>query len=382
MDRLAPIPTPPSQIWREIRVRLLPAVLFVCTASAVVLMFRNNFAAPTLVGEVEKIHANVSSPKPGKLAQLNVTRLQKVKAGDVIAKVITTDPQILQSSLAVIQAEIRLLKINLEPVLGQQRLAVSYDRLRLDWMDQRVQLNTARVRLELAEIELRRDEELYRDKIVSQGVIDAARTARDSLRTEIQERTTLVSELEDKLKQLGISTNGTSLTQETAPADVVAASIKVQEEKLRLTEMELSPITLVVPMDGTISTIHHRSGEAVVAGEPIVTLTALSSDRILSYVRQPLAFEPKVGMKVEVRARSLPRCISEAEIVEVGSHMEVISSTLSPLNSGHFQDMGLPVLVSMPSSQKLIPGEIVDLRVMPFKEGADIRRVNEVQILR
>jgi multidrug resistance efflux pump len=366
MDRLAPIPTPPSHRWREFRVRFVPIAIFLGVGAIVATMWHGNLAAPTLVGEVEKVHANVSSPKSGKLAQLNVLRLQRVKAGEIIAKVITTDPQILESSLAVIQAEIRLLRMNLQPVMGQQRYALNYDHLRLDWMDQRVQLATAKVKLELAEIELRRDEELLKEKIISQQVLDAARTARDTLQTEVTERTALVTELEDKLKGLGLGENGSSFPEEANPEDVLRASIKVQEEKLRLTEAQLSPITLTVPMDGMISVIHHRSGEAIVAGEPIVTLTALTSDRIVGYLRQPFAFEPRIGMRVQVRARSMNRGVAEAEIVQIGAHMEPIATSLSPLtNPAHLHEVGLPVLVSLPASQKLVPGELVDLRILP-----------------
>lgn len=367
MDRLPPIPCSPAHLWREFRFRLFPVAVFVAAVAAVVLLWRQDLAAPTLVGEVETIQANIASPKSGTLAQLNVTRFQRVKTGDVIAHVMTTDPQILQSSLAVIEAEIRLLRVNLDPLLGPQRFAISYDRLRLDWMDQRVQLVTAKVRLELAEAELRRSEELFRGRVVSEQVLDTTRAARASLLAEVEERSRLVAEQERKLQELGLTDEGSWIAQASSPEEVLRASIRVQEEKLRLTEAELSPIELKVPMDGTISAIHHRSGEAVMAGQAIVTLTALSSDRILSYIRQPLLFEPKVGMRVEVRARSLDRSLSEGEILEVGSQLEPISAALAPLHGGQFHPTGLPVLVSMPPSHKLHPGELVDLRVLGRK---------------
>jgi multidrug resistance efflux pump len=380
MDRLPPIPTPPSQLWREIRIQVVPVGLFLATAAAIALLWRDNVAAPTLVGEVEAIRSNVSSPKTGKLTQLNVVRLQKVKAGDVIAQVVTTDPQILQSSLAVIQAEIQLLRVNLEPLLGQQRYAVNYDRLRLDWMDQRVQLATARVRLELAETELRRAEELFAEKVVSQQVLDTARSAKESLEAEVRERAALIAEQEQRLKHLEFVEGPDSSPKGSSPEEVMQASIRVQEEKLRLTEAELSPIKLIVPMDGTITSIYHRSGEAVMAGEPIVTLTALTSDRIVGYVRQPSFVEPQVGMKVEVRTRSFKPCVAQAEIMQVGQQMEPIAENLSRLGEGH-RGVGLPVLVSLPPAQRLLPGEIVDLRILPTRarhaarpqEGVDLR---------
>ncbi len=376
MDRLTPIPTPPSQVWREIRVRFVPVVLFVAAAITVAVMWRDNLAAPTLVGQVETVHSNISSPKSGQLSQLNVTRLQRVRAGEVIAQVVTTDPQILQSSLAVIQAEIGLMRVNLEPVLGQQRFAVTYDRLRLDWMEQRVNLVTSRVRLELAESELRRAEELFREKVVSQQVLDTARSTRESLRAEVDERNRLVAEQEQKLKVLGLAADGSSYPRETKPEDVMQASIRVQEEKLRLTEAELSPVKLMVPMDGTITAIHHRSGEAIVAGEAIVTLTALTSDRIVGYVRQPLAFQPQVGMLVEVRSRAAGRCVTQAEILEVGVQMEPISSALSVVSNGQVHEVGLPVLVSVPTPQTLRPGELVDLRIVGLREASGAPQVH------
>jgi multidrug resistance efflux pump len=380
MDRLPPIPIPASHLWREFRVRLAPVATFLAAATAVVFLWRENVAAPTLVGEVEAIRSNVSSPKAGKLSQLNVTRLQRVKAGEVIAQVITTDPQILESSLAVIQAEIQLLRVNMRPVLGQQRYALNYDHVRLDWMDQRVQLATAQVRLQLAETELHRAQDLFVEKIVSQQVLDTARSAKESLDAEVKERSILVTEQEQRLKQLSLSESAPSLPKDTNPEDVLQASIRVQEQKLRLTEAELSPIRLTVPMDGTVSSIHHRSGEAVVAGETIVTLTALSSDRILSYVRQPLFLEPKIGMRVEVRPRSFKRGVGQAEIIQVGSQMEPISANLWPTPGTHVHEVGLPVLVSLPPAHKLLPGEIVDLRIFPMKAGDGARPAEALEL--
>ena len=44
--------------------------------------------------------------------------------------------------------------------------------------------------------------------------------------------------------------------------------------------------------------------------------------------------------------------------------MESIGTALLPPNNTHLHEVGLPVLVSLPRGQKLMPGEIVDLRVI------------------
>jgi multidrug resistance efflux pump len=256
------------------------------------------------------------------------------------------------------------MRVNLEPVLGEQRYALSYDRLRLDWMEQRVQLASVRTRLQLAENELRRVEELYKDKVVSEAIYEEAKITKGRLETEVQERSQFIAEQEKNLSiqqlQAGTASSSTNVTPAQA---VMQASIRVQEEKLRLTEADLSPVALRVPIDGVVSSVLRHSGEAVMAGEPILTISTSSSDRIIAYIRQPLLTEPRIGMTVQISARSFNRPAAEAKILRIGTQMELIKPHLVPLSNNQAPEMGLPILVSLPASMKLIPGEIVDLRL-------------------
>src|SRR5215471_8259274 len=165
--RPAFIPIPLRQRLRDLRLRVLPVVAFAATICALVVLWRDHVVARAMLGQAEPVSSNVSSYRPGVLAELSVTRFQKVKAGDPVGKVLVTDPRILASSLAVIQAEIESLRANMKPVRVQQHNAMDYDQLRLDWMKERAQLASARVNLDLAETEFHRMDELYKDKIVS-----------------------------------------------------------------------------------------------------------------------------------------------------------------------------------------------------------------------
>src|SRR4029077_19837959 len=210
--------------------------------------------------------------KPGVLGELNVARFQKVKVGDPIGKIMVADPKILASSLAVIQAEIESLRANMRPVAMQQRNAMDYDQLRLDWMKERTQLAAARVNFELAGTEFHRTEELFKDKIVSERVYDQAKAARNRLQSEVENLTKMVEEGEKNLQMLQL-TNSKELS--SISVDPLRAAIAVQESKLHLTEAELSPIEVLAPIDGIVSTIFHRAGESITAGQPIVAVATL-----------------------------------------------------------------------------------------------------------
>ena len=298
------------------------------------------------------------------LAELNVTRFQRVKAGDPVGKVLVTEPRILASSLAVIQAEIEALRVNLKPVVVQQRNAMDYAQLRLDWMKQRAQWASARVNLDLAEVEYRRMDALFKDKIVAERVYEQAKASRDRFQQEVNELGKLVAEGETNLQSLQV-TNAAEISK--VSTDPLVAAIAVQESKLRLTEAELSPLTVRAPIDGTVTTIFHRAGEAVTAGQPIVAIATLNPVRIVGYLRVPLAAQPTVGMEVQVRTRGLRPEQGKASVTEVGTQLESVPATLlGPINFANIVQ-GLPVDISLPVNLKILPGELVDITLPPPK---------------
>ena len=360
-----PIPMPPQQRWRELRQRVLPVVVFVVALSGVALLWKEHTAARIMVGQAEPILSNVTCYKPGVVSDLRVKRFQRVKAGDPIAQIRVTEPRILSSSLAMIQAEIESLRANMRPVAAQQHNAMDYDQLRLDWMKERTQLASARVNLELAGTEFRRTEELFKDKIVAERVYDQAKAARDRLQNEVENLTKMVEEGEKNLQMLQL-TNSKELS--SISADPLRAAIAVQESKLHLTEAELSPITLTAPIDGIVNTIFHREGESVTAGQPVVAVATLNPVRIVGYLRPPIVDEPSPGMEVEVRTRGLPRSAGLARVMEVGTQLEAVPATLlGPMKLTN-TELGLPVEISLPDNVKIRAGELVDIILVANKK--------------
>ncbi|SPE51649.1 hypothetical protein SBV1_140003 [Verrucomicrobia bacterium] len=357
-DKPAPIKIPAFRRWQTVRFRFLPGVIFAAGAVTVALLWRDHVAPLTIFGQAEPVISNVSCYKAGVLAELNVDRFQRVKAGDPVAKVRITEPRILAASLAVIQAEIEALRVNLKPVLPMQRTAMNYDTLRLDWMKERTELASAKVNLDLAESEYQRMDALFKDKVVSQRVFQQAKAARDRLQDEVEQLNKLVGEAETAIQRLQ-PTNTAEIS--AVSSDPLPAAIAVQESKLRLAEAELSSLVVSAPIDGVVTTIFHRPGEGLTAGEPIIATATLNPVRIVGYLRTPVTMEPKVGMPVEVRTRGLRRVKGPATITRVGTQLESIPPTLlGPVNFANIIQ-GLPVEISMPPAMKILPGELVDI---------------------
>ena len=359
MKQLPRIPVPPGRRWREFRLRVVPGIVFLVTSAAVALIWNQHLSVSTLQGEVESVQSNVSSPHAGILTQVNVTRFQKVSQGEAVAVLIPNDPRI---PLALLQSEIDLFRARLEPRLSGQRNATDYERLRLEWLLQKVQLATAQVKLARAENQLRRSEHLFREDVISADLYDSSLKTRERLKANVEESSNVVVELEkglESLKELGSSVEFESVVTETV------STLRAHEQKLRLTEASIGPITLKAPIEGMVSFIYRRPGENVQNGDPIIALSALDSDRIIGYLRQPLSIEPEVGMQVEIRTRTAPPVVHTAQISEVGTRFEVVSEALAIQRAGGAMDVGLPIEISLPTNMRVRPGEIVDLVIHP-----------------
>lgn len=360
MNDLSPIPVPTSVRWREFRMRILPAAVLLGTIAASVWLWQMASPSASFPGQVDADVMTISCPKAGVLVHLAVNQLQPVRQGDVLARIQTTDPSVVQASLAVIEAEIHSLRANLAPILPRERLAVNYDRLRLACLEQRVELASTQAKLRLAESELRRAEELFEQKILSRQGLEEKQGAHERLTAEVQERAEMLNRQEDDLRTRELNHAAAALTNSSGSYNALDAAIQVQEAKLRLTEAETSPVTLLATMDGIVTTVYHRVGETVHSGQPVLTITATNAARIVGYLRRPFPATPVTGGEVEVRPRwSVNR--ARARVLKVGTGLEQVRACLR-LPGGHdAADMGLPVYLSMPDELKLLPGEVVDL---------------------
>jgi multidrug resistance efflux pump len=114
-----------------------------------------------------------------------------------------------------------------------------------------------------------------------------------------------------------------------------------------------------------VSSIYHRSGEAVTAGQPIVAISTLNAVRVVGYLRPPILDGLKVGMQVEIRTRGLHREVGSAQVVEVGTQLESIpSALLGPVKLAS-SELGLPIDISLPANLRIRPGELVDVTLLP-----------------
>lgn len=371
-EQLPRIPSPPGTAFREFRVRFMPVVVFATVLTVTVATWQNYVSPSNFVGEVETVRSIITSSQPGRLAELTVNHLQQVEAGEVLARILPADPKLVDAQVSLTRARMLFLREGVDARVRQQNNRINYAQLKLDWLDQRVDLAALKARLnqlEAALIRARRAHEGVGTTPNPNGTpgvafgslaeLETAEADYNSALAETTERERLVSEIETTMSQLG--PDEAKLSEEIPSA--LRSAVAVQEQELKLLEAQLAPVTLTAPMAGVVSIVHRRGGENILAGEPIITLSALRGDRVVAFIRQPLNIEPTTNTVIEVRSRSLSRGIGKGRVLAVGSQMEpILPELLAARATPNTLEYGLPILVALPPEVVAKPGEILDLR--------------------
>jgi len=354
-DPLPPVPSPPEQHWRQFRVNIIPALTYIIVLVATVWLWGRNLANPLVMGQAESVISEVVSPQPGRIEQLNVTLFQPVKKGDVIAVVDAIEPAVLSNTIAVIRAEMDLIRAEAGLDSGDKVRLADF---RLSWMTRRAELAAAQAQLTYARQSLDNTLALQASRIASPDELQIAQRDYDQFTLQVEQLKLAVDAAEKSWRDLD-----SGATTEESPA--TKAALAVAEKNLELAEAQLKPIVLTAPIDGRVSRVDKAVGAAIVEGIPIVTIASTTPDRIVGYLAQPIRIKPEVGMRAEIRSRGMVRQSGEAKVLEIGPRMELFDAPLRIRGMGANQERGLPILISIPKDMTFLPGELVDIRLLP-----------------
>jgi multidrug resistance efflux pump len=313
-----------------------------------------NLANPLVVAQAEAIQAEVVSPVSGRVVRLDAALYRNVSAGDVIAVVAASSPEVLSNTLAVIRAEMDAIRAGAGYRPGDRVRLAEFE---MDWLNLRGELATLRADLQYARSELSRVEQLRQRAIADQSDLDVAQRDVQRLEEAVAEKARAVATAESALQGFNKSAAG-------GGSDWEQSDLHIAEERLRLAESELQPTVLRAPIDGQVTRLSVLAQSTVVRGQSLATVSEIRANRIVGYIPQPVRIEPRVGMVVEVRTRGASRQVVRSTVTDIGPRIELFDAPLRIRGMGAAQERGLPLIVSVPEHLRLRPGELVDLRII------------------
>ena len=103
-----------------------------------------------------------------------------------------------------------------------------------------------------------------------------------------------------------------------------------------------------------------RTGEIVMAGEPILVIAQSRPKEIIAYAMTGQIDQVKVGQKVELIKKTAPSKMAQSQIISVSPIVEQLPPRLW-INQ-NMPQWGLPFVIRVPEGMELASGELVNIR--------------------
>jgi multidrug resistance efflux pump len=350
--KLPPIPTPAAVQWREFRSLWLAPIVFTIVAFIAWKLWVTMPPVGPVKGIGEGAVSMLASPHDGYLQFVAVPQRGWIEAGEEIARIVPFDPA---SKLDLLSSRLQVSRLALEPALADRNI-FDFERLRVDALRLKQDLAMAQVNLDRSEKMLPRHEALLKEQLLARDIYEQTLRDRDFYKAEVEQTTASLREIETRLEQLrALAQSATPGTNQTN-LDLVGA-LTAQIDQL---QTNWNTASLIAPISGEVN-FHRQAGEFVKAGEPLLVINAAKADRIVAYLKQPLPFEPEVGMRMDVITRRRQATRFESVVSQVGARLEVITNSIAFVPPDAIVDMGLPLIMTIPADIKIRPGEVVDI---------------------
>jgi len=291
---------------------------------------------PLLNGRVEAYLTDLGPRTGGRLVELNVREGQRVKAGDLLARVAAEEWE------AAVQRD----QAGFESA-DAKRLELDRGSRPEDIAQGEARVKDAQAALNLAEENLARARRLFGDKIMSRADLDNASTGRDRAEANLTLQTKALAELRA----------GARIEQrQGGQAEARKARAAWQQTKAQAGFTEVR-----APFDGIVTHRLREPGSVIAVGQPVLTLARLDQLWVRVYLPQSLHSQARLGAAVTVITadqRSL-----EATLDEVGSESEFTPKMVESRDERVNLVYPARVNIAQGWDKGLVPGAAVDVRL-------------------
>ncbi|MFN7957728.1 MAG: HlyD family efflux transporter periplasmic adaptor subunit [Holophagaceae bacterium] len=305
---------------------LLPLVLMACQRDR----------RPLLNGRVEAYLTDLGPRVGGRLVELNVREGQRVKAGDLLARVAAEelDAAVLRDQAGFDSADARRLELD----RGSRAEAIAQGEARV---------RDAEAVLKLAEENLKRTASLARDRILSQAELDRAAADRDRAAANLNLQSKALLELRA----------GARIEQRQAGG----AEARKAQAVLHQSRLQAGFTEVRAPFDGVVTHRLREPGSVISPGQPVLTLARL--DQLWVRIYLPQALQGQTRLRAPVTVMTADQRLLEASLDEIGSESEFTPKMVESREER--VNLVYPARVNLPQGwdKGLVPGMAVDVRL-------------------
>lgn len=293
---------------------------------------------PLLNGRVEAYLTDLGPRVGGRLVELDVREGQRVKAGDLLARVAAEELEaaVQRDQAGYEGAEARRLELD----RGSRAEAIAQGEARV---------HDAVAALKLAEESLRRAQRLGADRVVSQADLDNATSTRDRAAANLNLQSKALAELKA----------GARIEQrEAGRAAARQARAVLQQSRIQAGFLEVR-----APFDGVVIHRLREPGSVLAPGQPILTLARRDQLWVRIYLPQPLQAQATLGMPVTVEVPGRADAPLQASLDEISSEAEFTPKMVESREERVNLVYAARINLQDGWDKGLVPGVAVDVRL-------------------
>jgi multidrug resistance efflux pump len=381
--------------WGRTPLRFLPMLVWVSSVVAVISLFVSQSHQFEVVGIAQGKVWQITAPVTAQLKTVSVDLFEPVSRGQTVA---TLDDSVLRAQMVTFRNEIERLKAEMHTNLddlslrqGQlqtdwteirRRFSTDVEAVRLRILEIRGLIETDRVLMHDAELEVKILQDLVDKNAVEPYELQKAQALYDSFVVKIRENEAFIAQARTDLQIAEQRRDDFLKTPPVQPPvadhqlDLLHKAIAVQEGLIQELSTQCDLLVLKSPSDGVVIQIQGNAndvilrrpgegtvrnpGEVVAEGDPILVIAEASPQEILTYVPESQMNTVQPGMKVKLVRNHAPAQIVESQVTRLGPAIEQVIQRL--WISPDYPEWGLPVLIKVPPEMKLAPGETLLVR--------------------
>ncbi len=289
----------------------------------------------------------VGSQVSGTISSMSVDFNSRVTKGQVVAQI---DPAILKTRLLSAEADLANAQASVRNFEAQ------VDTQRADVMAAQAGVDRAKSQLNEAELNMKRNKELFGQGIVSAAIRDTAQANYESMVAGVK-----VSEAQ--LEQSRTRVKSVQASMEQAKAQVLQ-----RRAASEMAKVDLAHTTILAPIDGTVIARNVDVGQTVAASLQAPTLFIIAQDltKMLVYAKTDEADvgKIKVGATANFRVDSYPRETFAGKVNQVRMNATMVQNVVTYDTIVEFDN----------PDQKLFPGMTAYVSV-PIAEAKNVVKI-------
>lgn len=353
---------------------ILSVVVCMASAGGAVWLARGDAGVADAPAQILPQEFRVATPETGRLAELHAVVGQRVKAGQLLARL---DTKVLEREISMGEAHLRQLQS--EP--GASTALMNSDgyaserSFQADVDEAAAQLESARAAQaqQASELAALRDEIARQRQLVKEGLTRADRA--EDLEVRVRSLTETMAAWPARLETISARQRAAESRLREWRAEHKASTAPVarearlqpllervheQMEALRVLKARLAAASVVAPADGEVITVLARAGDVATAGLPFLVLHGTGPRLLVAYVTERAQLS--AGAEAIARRRNPSRDELPTRVQRVADAVVQIPQRFWLLPT--LPQWGREVYLELPPGATLDAGEAVDVKFL------------------